>query len=235
MQKVISELQKLANPEKIKILSSFFKTWKWQYGEWDKFLWIPVPQQRTIAKQYFQETSLKDFQELIQNEYHEIRLTALLILCEKYKLCTKKKDSKWQKEIVDLYLKNTKYINNRDLVDLSCYNILGHYLLDKDRNILYELVKSTNMREQRISIISTLIFIRKWDCIDWLKLSEILLPHKHDLIHKAVWRTLREIWKKDKNLLIDFLDTHYKEMSRTTLRYAIEKLDEETKNYYMKK
>ena len=232
-QEIQKELKTLENPEKAKILSRFFKTWKWEYWEWDRFLWIQVPQQRDIAKKYFEKSDLNDIEKLLNNEYHEIRLTALLILCYKYELATKKKLNDEQKDIVDFYLSHLEYCNNRDLVDLVCYKILWNYLLDKDRQILYELAKDKNMWKQRVAIVSTMSFVRKWEFDDTIRISEMLLNHKHDLIHKAVWRLLREVWKKDEKILKDFLDKHANKMPRTMLRYAIEKFDESERKYYL--
>lgn len=232
---IINELKSLENPEKVKVLSYFFKTGKWEYWEWDKFLGITVPQQRDIAKKYFPEATLDDIDKLMKSEFHEIRLTWFLILCYKYELAAKKWNMDLQKEIVDFYLSHLEYWNNRDLVDLVCYKILGHYLLDKDRDILYDLVNDQNMWKQRVWIVSTMIFVRKWDFDDALKLCKMLLDHKHDLLHKAVWRVLREIGKKDEKVLRNFLDENIKYMDRTTLRYAIEKFDEETRKYYLEK
>ena len=232
-EKIIQDLEKLENPEKAKILSRFFKTWKWWYGKWDKFLWIPVPEQREIAKKYFDKCNLNDIENLLKSEYHEVRLTWLLILCYKYEFCTKKKMETEKKEIIDFYLSHLWYSNNRDLVDLVCYKMLWNYLLDKDRKILYELAKDKNMRKQRVAIVSTMTFVKKWEFDDTLKISEMLLNHDHDLIHKAVWWLLREVWKKDEKVLKKFLDKYASKMPRTMLRYAIEKLDEDDRKYYL--
>jgi 3-methyladenine DNA glycosylase AlkD len=232
-KEVIEDLGKLKNPDKAKILSRFFKTWKWEYGEWDKFLWIPVPPQREIAKKYFEKCSLDDIEKLLKSEYHEVRMTWFLILCYKYGLATKKKLWDEQKEIINFYLSHLEYSNNWDLVDLVCYKILWNYLLDKDRNILYELANDENMRKQRVAIVSTMTFVKNWEFEDTLKISEILLNHKHDLIHKAAWRLLREVWKKDEKILKNFLDKYARKMPRTMLRYAIEKLDESNRKYYL--
>jgi len=161
-KEVIENLENLKNPDKAKILSRFFKTWKWEYGEWDRFLWIPVPPQREIAKKYYEKCSLDDIEKLLKSEYHEIRLTALLILCYKYELATKKKLNDEQKNIIDFYLSHLEYCNNRDLVDLVCYKILWNYLLDKDRKILYDLAEDKNMWKQRVAIVSTMTFVKKW-------------------------------------------------------------------------
>lgn len=232
-EKIVKELEDLKNPDKAKILSRFFKTWKWEYWEWDKFLWIPVSPQREVAKKYYEKCSLDDIEKLLESEYHEIRLTALLILCYKYELATKKKLNNEQKNIIDFYLSHLEYCNNRDLVDLVCYKILWNYLLDKDRKILYDLAKDENMRKQRVAIVSTMTFVKKWQFEDTLKISEMLLSHKHDLIHKAVGWLLREVWKKDEKVLKNFLDKYASKMPRTMLRYAIEKLDESDRKYYL--
>ena len=232
-KEVIEDLKKLKNPDKAKILSRFFKTWKWEYGEWDKFLWIPVPPQREIAKKYYDKCSLEDIENLLKSEYHEVRMTWFLILCYKYELTTKKKLNDDQKKIIDFYLSHLEYSNNWDLVDLVCYKILWNYLLNKDRKILYELAEDENMWKQRVAIVSTMTFIKNWEFDDTLKISEILLNHKHDLIHKAVWWLLREVWKKDEKVLKEFLDKYASKMPRTMLRYAIEKLDENERKYYL--
>ena len=230
---IVNDLESLRNLGKAKILSRFFKTWKWEYWEGDKFLWIPVPQQREMAKKYFDKSNLNDIENLLKSEYHEIRLTWLLILCYKYEFVTRKKLHDEQKEIVDFYLWHLKYCNNRDLVDLVCYKILWNYLLDKDRKILYELAKDKNMRKQRVAIVSTMTFVKKWEFDDTLKIAEMLLNHEHDLIHKAVWWLLREVWKKDEKVLRNFLDKYASKMPRTMLRYSIEKLDGKERKYYL--
>ena len=233
-KEIVKELEKIKNPNKAKILSWFFKTWKGEYWEWDKFLWIPVPQQREIAKKYFDKCNYNDIENLLKSEYHEIRLTALLILCYKYEFVTKKKlYNNEQKKIIDFYLSHLEYCNNRDLVDLVCYKILWNYLLDKDRKILCELARDKDMWKQRVAIVSTMVFAKKWEFEDTLKISEMLLNHNHDLIHKAVWWLLREVWKKDENILKSFLDKYVNKMPRTMLRYAIEKLDEWDRKYYL--
>lgn len=232
-KEIIKELESLKNADKAKILSWFFKTWKWEYWEWDKFLGIPVPKQRIIAKKHFWNCNLDDIEKLLISEYHEIRLTWLLTLCYKYEFVVKKKLYDKQKKIVDFYLSHLEYCNNWDLVDLVCYKILWDYLLDKDRKILYDLAKDKNMWKQRVAIVSTMTFVKKWEFDDTLNISEILLNHKHDLIHKAVWWLLREVWKKDEKVLRDFLDKYANKMPRVMLRYAIEKLDENRKKYYL--
>jgi len=230
INKVLKELRSEKNDEQAKILSRFFKTGKGQYGEGDVFWGIRVPVQRMIAKKV-KEVSLEDIQELLNSKVHEHRMTGMLILVEKYK----KADNK--REIYEFYLKNTKNINNWDLVDLTAPQIVGNFLLEnkKERKILYLLVKSNNLWERRISILSTFTLLRNKEYEDVLKLSEILLKDEHDLIHKAVGWMLRELGKRDKKVEIIFLEKYYKIMPRTMLRYAIEKFDNQEKAIYMKK
>ena len=222
------ELNKLADPKRAIIYSNFFKTGKGQYGEGDVFLGITVPEQRKLAKKYL-DLELNEIKKLLSSKIHEYRLTALIILVEKYK------KSQNKKELYNFYLKNTKYINNWDLVDVTSHLVIGHYLHDKDKNILYKLAKSKNLWERRIAIISTFYFIRKNDFKTTLEISEILIKDKHDLIHKAVGWMLREIGKKDQKLEEEFLKKHYQIMPRTMLRYAIEKFDNNKKKLYMQK
>ena len=223
------KLQQLANPEKAKQLQRFFKTGKGEYGEGDIFLGIIVPEQRKIAKQ-FQELSLNEIQKLLNSKIHEHRLIALLILIDKYK-----KASEYEKQdIFNFYLENTNNINNWDLVDLSAHKIIGDFLQEKRADILYELAKSKNLWEKRISIISTFAFIRNNQFEEALKISEILLNDSHDLIHKAVGWVLREIGKKNQNVEEEFLKKHYIQMPRTMLRYALEKLNPKRRQQYLK-
>ncbi|MFA6022825.1 MAG: DNA alkylation repair protein [Candidatus Pacearchaeota archaeon] len=228
---MLSELKKdmksKSDSEKAKLLQRFFKTGKGEYGEGDVFMGIVVPEQRKIAKKYLQ-LDINDIQKLINSKIHEERLIALLILVEKYK------KSEDKEKIFDFYLKNTKNINNWDLVDLSAPNIVGNFLLDKNRKILYHLAKSDSLWDKRISIISTATFIRENQLEDTLKISEILLNDKHDLIHKAVGWMLREVGKRDKKALEDFLNENVKIMPRTMLRYSIEKFPESERQRYLK-
>ena len=224
------DLEKLADPKKAKILSRFFKTGKGEYGEGDIFLGIKVPDQRKVAAKY-KDITLEDVQELLESKIHEHRLTSLFILVSKYK----KADDPGKKEIVDFYLKNTKNINNWDLVDSSAPYILGNYLRDKGKPILYTLAKSGNLWERRIAMLSTYAFIRTNEFEDTLKIAEILLSDKHDLIHKAVGWMLREVGNRDPEKEEEFLKKHCKMMPRTMLRYAIEKFNKEKKNVYLNK
>ena len=230
-QKIANKLNKLKNPAKAKILQSFFKTGKGEYGEGDIFLGIVVPEQRKIVKKYFQEASLPDVQKLLNSKIHEYRLVGILILVEKFK----KAEDKLKKEIFDFYLKNTRNINNWDLVDLSAPHIIGNYLLDKDRKSLYKLAKSKTLWEKRIAILATFAFIREKQFANTIEISKILLKESHDLIHKAVGLMLREIGKRDEQELIKFLDKYTLQMPRTMLRYAIERLPEKKRKYYLGK
>lgn len=231
LKALIADFKKLKNPSQAKILSRFFKTGKGEYGEGDIFFGIKVPEQRKLVEKYYKDISLIDVQKLIQSEIHEHRLTGFLILVAKYK----KADLKERKTIYQLYLKNSKRVNNWDLVDLSAPNIVGNFLLDQDRKILYKLAKSKNLWEKRISILATFEFIRNAEFADILKISEILLNDKHDLIHKAVGWMLRELGKRNQNLEEEFLDRYADKMPRTMLRYAIEKLPESKRKYYLNK
>jgi 3-methyladenine DNA glycosylase AlkD len=230
LNQIKKSLAQLGDPEKAKNLRWFFKTGKGQYGEGDIFLGIPVPEQRKVAKKY-SDLSLVDIQELLNSDIHEHRFTALLILISKYR----KTEDTGKKEIFDFYLKNTENVNNWDLVDLSAPRIIGDYLLNKERSILYELAKSDSLWERRISILSTFAFINNNDFGDALNISELLLHDEQDLIHKAVGWALREIGKRDLNSEEQFIAKHYLHMPRTMLRYAIEKLDEKKRKKYLNK
>ncbi|MBI3070166.1 MAG: DNA alkylation repair protein [Candidatus Levybacteria bacterium] len=227
---VEKELQKLKNPKKAEILSRFFKTGKGEYGQGDIFLGVTVPKQRQVAKKYI-DLNLEDLQKLLSSKIHEHRLTALLILVDKYK----KADKALKKRIFNFYLKNTKNINNWDLVDLSAPNIVGDFLLDKDKLILYKLVKSKNLWEKRIAILATYVFIKNNQFNDALEISQILLKDNHDLIHKAVGWMLREIGKRNQAIEEQFLKKHHQNMPRTMLRYAIERFSEEKRRFYLKR
>ena len=227
--KLQQDLRKVATPEKAKASAWFFKTGKGQYGYGDKFLGVTVPEQRKIAQGY-KDLGLNEIKKLLQSEFHEERLVALFILVSKFE----KGNDKEREKIYKFYLDNAKYINNWDLVDLTAPNIVGKFLLDKDKFILYQLVKSQNLWERRISILATFSFIRENQFKETLEISKILLTDKHDLIHKAVGWMLREIGKRNEKVLKDFLKEHYKTMPRTMLRYAIEKFPKNLRDKYLK-
>ena len=225
------EMDELANKKQAINLQRFFKTGPGQYGEGDVFLGIKVPVQRSVAKKH-QNITLEECQELLCSKIHEHRLVALLIMMLRYD----KAGDDEKKKIFSTYLKNTKNINNWDLVDLSAPNIVGNHLLDKDRSILYKLAKSNLLWEKRIAMLATFEFIANGETKDTLAIAEILLNDKHDLIHKAVGWMLRELGKRvSQQKEEEFLKKHYKKMPRTMLRYAIERFDEKKKKEYMKK
>ena len=226
-----NELFLLKNDEKAVFLQRFFKTGKGQYAEGDKLLGIVVPEQRRIAKTYYKHIELSDLSYLIKSPWHECRLTGLIILVM---MMNKEKDNIKRKDIVSFYLKHLSYVNNWDLVDLSAPYILGKYLLDNDdKTLLYDFANSSEIWKQRISIISTLYFIRNGHLETSLAIAEKLVYNKHDLIHKAVGWVLRELGKKDLELEKQFLDRYYTTMPRTMLRYAIERFSDEDRKHYM--
>ena len=230
---ILEALQFLSSPEKKEFLPYFFKTGKGEYAEGDQFIGVVVPDSRKLVKEYWQKAELSDVQEILKSEFHEMRLVALLILVNKFE---KSKDKTEQKKLVDFYLKNTKYINNWDLVDLSCYKLLGRYCFENQKDdILRELSNSDNMWEKRIAIVATMHHIKKgksFDLTQELVLNN--LNHPHDLMHKANGWLLREIGNKGEEVLLDFLKIYYQNMPRTTLRYAIEKLDEDLRQDFLK-
>lgn len=230
VQEFKREYKELADPEQAKILSGFFKTGKGQYGEGDVFLGIKVPVQRAAIKKYF-DLPLVGIQELLDSPIHEHRLSALFILVRRFE----KGDEKIKTAIYNMYIKNAARgrINNWDLVDLSAPNIVGQYLLNKDRSIVYKLVASEKLWERRIGVLATFSFIRQKDFKDILKIAASLLSDKHDLMHKAVGWMLREMGKRDEKVLESFLDKYATKMPRTMLRYAIEKLSERNRKRYM--
>jgi len=249
--KIDKILEQYKNSDKAKILQRFFKTGKGEYGEGDIFLGLTMGQNREIAKQFL-DLGFDEIQQLLDSEIHEKRMIGLLILVDKFK--------DYPTKVYNFYLKNAKKINNWDLVDVTCHKIVGAFLLDKPRDILYKLAKSDNLWEKRISIISTFAFIREGDFEDTLKIAEILLGDNHDLkiqrilgprnsktrlrainvkvssdlIHKGVGWMLREVGKKNQEVLEEFLKKHYKVMPRTMLRYTIERFEENLRQRYLK-
>jgi len=229
--KLRKELESLADKKQATNLQRFFKTGPGEYGEGDVFLGLKVPVQRQVAKKH-KELSLADIQQLLSSKIHEHRLIALLILMQKFD--TAEENAK--KKIFELYLKNTANINNWDLIDLSAPNIIGAYLLDKPRDILYKLAKSSSIWEKRIAMLATFEFIAEGETKDALAIAEILVNDKHDLIQKAVGWMLRELGKRvSQDEEEKFLRKYYKTMPRTALRYAIERFDEKKKDFYMRK
>ena len=223
--KIHDALVARSDEEKKIVLPRFFKTGKGQYGEGDMFLGVTVPNIREVAKE-FKDVNFNVIEELIHSPWHEMRMCALLILVNN-------SQKEVTKETFDFYLSQTKYINNWDLVDLSAPQIVGKYLLDKDRDILYKLTESDLLWDNRIAIVSTLTFIRNNDLDDTYKLSLKMMHHRHDLMHKSIGWMLREAGKRDTKRLYDFVQEHKAIMPRTMLRYSIEKFDKETRNELM--
>ena len=227
---ITNELQALSDAEKREIFPKFFKAGKGEYGEGDRFLGVTVPNIRAIAKLH-KDISIEEIRDLIQSEWHEVRLCALIIMVEK----SKKKDEVLRKELFNLYLSQTERINNWDLVDLSCRFIIGEYLLDKSRDILYQLAQSPLLWDNRIAIVSTYAFIRKGQLEDTYALSDLMMQHPHDLMHKAIGWMLREAGKRDSERLYDYVMSHRADMPRTMLRYAIEKFSPKERAILMKR
>ena len=218
---VQADLQKLGNKEKAAFVARYFKTGKGEYGEGDVFLGITVPAQRIVAKKY-KDLSISEIEKLLHSQIHEHRLTGFMILARRNP----------SKEIYDFYLAHTDRINNWDLVDSSA-QIVGEYVLDKDRSILRTLAKSKSLWERRIAIVATHTFIKQKDFAMTFKVAELLMGDTHDLIHKAVGWMLREVGKRDQKAEEKFLQKHYKTMPRTMLRYAIERFSVSKRVFYM--
>ena len=228
--KARDEIRALANKEIAKHSLRFFKTAKGEYGHGDIFLGVRTPQIRLIAKKHI-GISTTEMKTLIKSKYHEERLLGLIILVNKY---SKAKDEKSKNQLYKIYVSSFKYVNNWDLVDVTCPHIIGKHLMDNDRSILYSWAKSDDLWTKRIAIVSTHWFIRKNDLDDTFKIAEMLLNDEHDLIHKAVGWMLREAGKRDLEKEEIFLKKHYKNMPRTMLRYSIEKFPEPKRQKYLK-
>jgi 3-methyladenine DNA glycosylase AlkD len=228
-----NHLYTLKNKRKARDLERFFKCGKGEYGEGDVFLGIMVPDQRKIAKKHYKEASLDDVQKLLKNKYHECRLTALLILVHKFEKANKKE----QKRMYNFYLKNLRYINNWDLVDVTTPKIVGVYILEnpEKKGTLLALAQSQNLWKRRVAILATFAFIKNERYDEALRIAKILVDDEHDLIHKSVGWMLREVGNRNRRVEEKFLKKHYKTMPRTMLRYAIEKFPERKRQYYMKK
>ena len=239
MNILLEQMMAHADPTQVAGLARFFKTGPGQYGEGDKFLGIKVPVTRAVVKDCWKQLDFPALEACIGSEFHEVRLAALLALVEIYKHAKRFRVKPGmtgisQQACVDFYLAHTGRINNWDLVDLSCYPLLGEWLLDKDRTLLYELARSgKSLWEQRIGIVSTMTFVRHGQLADTFAIADILLHHPHDLIHKAVGWLLREAGKRDKAALVAWLQPRYAQMPRTMLRYAIEKFPEAERQLYL--
>lgn len=230
LKEVRKALRRSASQEKALILSRFFKTGKGEYGEGDRFLGVTVPEQRRVAKEFRERADRATVVGLLDSPIHEERLTALLLLTHLFERGLKHGGADgW----VKLYLSKTDRVNNWDLVDSSAYQILGRWLEDRDRAVLYRLADSKSLWENRIAVVATLHFIRRGDPTDILRLSETMLRHPHDLMHKATGWMLREAWKRDASSVEAFLNKHAAGMPRTMLRYAIERMPETKRRHYM--
>ena len=223
-ERIRKDLRAVSDQSKAAIMQRFFKTGPGEYGEGDVFLGATVPQARKVAKSHH-SCDLDTVRELLHSKIHEERLVGLLILVHKY-------DS-GEKGIAEFYLEHLKHVNNWDLVDLTAPIILGGHLFSTSRSLLYRLARSKSLWERRIAIVATYYFIRSDDFGDTLKIAEILLGDDHDLIHKAVGWMLREVGKRDLSALENFLGRHRAKMPRTMLRYAIERLPEKKRKFYM--
>lgn len=230
IKEIEKELKKFSSKTKADHSARFFKTGKGEYSEGDLFLGVSNPNIYTIAKMYRKDISMEDTLYFLKHKIHEYRLFALDILKFKYS----KGNEKQKEEIVNIYLGNRQYVNNWDLVDLSSPHILGDYLLNKDRKILYELIKEERLWSKRIAILSTFAFIKNEEYEDTLKICKLLLNHEHDLIHKAIGWMIREVWKRDSKMAEDFIKDNYQEMPRTTLRYTIEKMKDSKRKNFLK-
>lgn len=222
MTDLIDEFIKVGNISLVEHHKRFFKTEKGEYGEGDKFIGLTVPQVRCFVKNYYKKLNLKDIDFYIKNEYHEIRLFAILCLVEKFE---KSKILEEKEELVNFYLNNIKYVNNWDLVDLSCYKLLGRYCFENNKSdILYNLSKSCSLWEERISIVSTMFYIKRNNFNITLDLCKYFLNHKHHLIHKACGWMLREVGKRDERILVDFLNKYKDVMPKIMFSYAKERI-----------
>ncbi len=230
-KELIESLKAKAIPEKAAFLPKFFQAFPGGYGEGDQFFGVVVPEQRKVAKQFFKRLSMEELSDLLHYPFHEVRLTALFCLVYRYE---KSKTEEERKIVVDFYLKHLQFINNWDLVDSSCYQILGHFYFKKEKSLFYELAESGQLWSQRIAMISSYYWIKNGAFEDALALAEKLLDHSHDLMNKAVGWMLREIGNQDREVELNFLKKHYTNMPRTALRYAIEKFPEDLRQDFLK-
>ena len=232
LPELLTKTNELYSPSRAEHSKYFFKTGPGQYGEGDIFWGLTVPEMRKLAKEY-QHLSIEETEVLLADKVHELRLIGLTILVEKYQ---KARTETERENIYRFYIDHRAAANNWDLVDLSVYKIMGDYLVryPQERFILYQFIKSENIWERRLAMVSTIAFIRNGESEDVLRLAESLLDEKEDLMHKAAGWMLRELGKKNEAVLCDFLDNHINKMPRTMLRYAIERFPEEKRLEYLK-
>lgn len=231
-EEIIGKLKQLGSKEKSEILQRFFKTAKGEYGEGDLFIGVKVPEIREIVKKSGNDVSFETIDELVKSEYHESRMAALFFLIKKFEKA--KNEECIREQCVNTYLNYTEYINNWDLVDLSCPKILGPWFENRNRKTLYDLADSGTLWQERIAMVTCLYFINKNDFKECLIFADKFISHKHDLMHKATGWMLREVGKRNIGVLKEFLNSRYKNMPRTMLRYAIEKFPEEERQQYLK-
>lgn len=244
---IIDTMLAMEDEAQRQILCRFFKTGKGEYGEGDRFIGLRVPQTRAVVKEARLTVPLPEIEKLLYSQWHEVRLCALLLLVEEMKAALPRRNrpdtdgAERRQELTTFFLCHAGQANNWDLVDLSCGYILGTWLLHPlpngsmpDRNVLDRLAHSDCMWKQRIAIVSTIALIREYQYGDTLRIANILLKHPHDLIHKAVGWMLREVGKRDIEVLREYLEGHAADMARTTLRYSIERMDETERQYWLK-
>lgn len=231
-QSIKAKLRSLSDKKQAAILQRFFKTGPGEYGEGDKFLGIKVPIIRKTVKPFLENITLNDIDELLHSDIHEERFAALAALVDRYQQA---KTAGERKRIFDYYIEHIPYINNWDLVDVSAPHIVGHYLFDKEKDILFTLAKDSLLWRRRVAVLATFYFIRQNQFQYTIKLAKQLLNDKQDLIHKAVGWMLREIGKRDKKIAVNFLDKYHAKMPRIMLSYAIERFEPELKQKYRKK
>jgi 3-methyladenine DNA glycosylase AlkD len=226
---ISQRLRKLGSRQQAAVSQRYFKTGPGEYGEGDIFVGVRVPVLRKLVKDYA-DLPLDEIKTLLRSPIHEERLLALFLMVHQ----AARGNDLVKKAVYKLYLDNTRFVNNWDLVDLSAQHIVGAYLADKNRSVLYDLAESDILWERRIAIMSTFHFIKNHDFADTVKIAVMLLRDHHDLIHKAVGWMLREIGKRDLKAEEAFLQVHYQKMPRTMLRYAIEKFPEPKRQRYLK-
>jgi 3-methyladenine DNA glycosylase AlkD len=227
-ERFVERLEAHRSPEELEKRQRYFKTGEGQYGEGDEFMGVRMGQVFALAKEFI-EMPPEEIEKLLESPLHEVRAGALSIMDKQAR--RKRTPESRRKELFDLYLKRTDRIDNWDLVDVACPYVVGGYLFDRPRDVLYELARSESLWERRTAIVSTSYFIKQGDVDDTFEIAEMLLDDEENLIHKATGGWLREAGKKDRRRLLSFLDRHAPTMPRTALRYAIEHLDREQRTH----
>lgn len=228
-ERMIRAIREQEDPGRAARCAKFFKAFKGGYGEGDMFLGLTVPQTRKLVRE-FRSSPVTEYEKVLQSQWHEARLFALIALGEAFK----RGDDTLREKVYRIYTANTSRVNNWDLVDTSAHHIAGKWLLDRGRNPLYELARSENLWEKRIAMIATLAFINADDFNDVFGIADVLLHDTHDLIHKAVGWMIREVGNRDRQAEERFLHPRYHSMPRTMLRYAIEKFEPELRKAYLR-